>query len=49
MISLLTTTRLCLLKVLSLILSSEGIQLEVMRVLLNLARKLRWRVKSLDL
>lgn len=49
MISLLTTTRLCLLKVLSLILSSEGIQLEVMRVLLSLARKLRWRVKSLDL
>lgn len=36
--------RLCLLKVLSLILSSEGIQLEVMRVLLSLIRKLRWCV-----
>jgi hypothetical protein len=33
--------RLCLLKVLSLILSSGGIQLEVVRVLLSLARKLR--------
>jgi hypothetical protein len=36
--------RLCLLKVLSLILSSEGIQLEVVRVLLSLIRKLRWCV-----
>ena len=40
---------LCLLKVLSLILSSEGIQLEVVRVLLSLIQELRWCVKSLDL